>query len=590
MLLHRSTRRGSALVMVLVMVTAMTFAAFAVLSLSDTMRASTVGLAKSDKASLVADAGLAYICEQWRRGRNAGTPVDILAYTDGDADGRATSAAEQTGTPPIVIGTAYASAQGTWTLLSIEDIALSGTTGKQVRVLSQVDGFRAQFDALLAPNFDSPIQGVGTEGDQDWTGGALFDVTGGTATGTVFGNGDFTVGGTSNINGDASFAGTITDPGANSVTGSKNAGVAPYTFPDPQPFIDAAVTDAKSATPKGGAWLDPLNPANFAISGGAPVAWESLTASTSRMGSGWNTTNTPHLKHMFIRGNATTRTVVTYNAGNLAFGRLWIDNATVIIKTPAGGGTFTIPDLYLVNGGRLIIDASNGEASVVTGVNNAYETASNVGTSNPKRWDGSAFSTVAINTFAKQGGSSATNVWNQSGGSTSSSYPKQLEGTGSGYDDWVIEDDSVLAIVTPDINSKGMTMYMQGAADLVLNNGGLILPGVQATDLDTVKTGAHTAVEAIPGQAIGFIAWSGGGNLPRFDLNEGGGGHDSTVYGLIYGGFEGNMEPQGKLIGAFVGQSMDTKGEIYYDARLANLLSSQRANSEHVVYKRRVGL
>lgn len=112
--------RGSALVAVLVLLMAMTFAALTTLGLSNTNYVDTVGRGKIDRASAIADVGLAYLCEVWRRGRSATTPVDELAFTDQGGDGVATTAAEQNGTPKVVIGTPIGAGDGRFTLVSIQ--------------------------------------------------------------------------------------------------------------------------------------------------------------------------------------------------------------------------------------------------------------------------------------------------------------------------------------------------------------------------------------------------------------------------------------------------------------------------------------
>jgi hypothetical protein len=444
---------------------------------------------------------------------------------------------------------------------------------------------------------------VGTQSNQNWTGGAIFDVTGGDAVGTVFGNGNLSIGGTSNIDGDASFAGTIDDPGANSVNGTKTENHAPYTFPDQDAVIDAAVATAQGGSPIGGAWLDPRDASSFTVSG-APPTIEVLNANVSKMGSGWNSTNTPYMTHFAVKGTGSVaggdQSVIEFDAGNLAFGRLWIENATVIVKTPPGGGTFALTDIQLFNNARLIFDASDGKATVVTGSNNAFDSSTDVGTTSPKRYDNSTQTFDALadtSTFMKFHGSASSNQWHKSAANSGSAPKDSGRGTTSGYDDWQILDSSILATVTASPNDKGIEMYSQNGNDLVVDGNSAVMSGlsdvdgdgdVDAADQTLLRKGDLTAVLAAPQNAIGFIAWSAGGELPRFDVGEGGGGGSSGVTGLFYGGWEGNLGPQGKLIGAFVGQDMDSKGAVYYDARLATLLTSARKNSEHVVFKRQL--
>lgn len=570
---RRSGERGAVL-LVLAMVVAALVAAFALTSLvaSDAIARRVGGMARLEKAAAIAESGLAYLVEQWRE-TSGGAGASFLDYTDQNGDGRATLAAEN-----AAIGVPRAIGGGTFTLLEIEDADVdSGITGKVVLVRAIFDGVPFEWRALLAQNVVAPIQGVGTSGSQRWWGGSQFAAFG-DGRGTVFGNGNLSVSGEGTINGDVRMGGTITENGARPITGSVVEGAPPVEFPDQQAVIDAVVdraNDAKGA----GFWKDPVDSIVFDV---PPTAAEALDANPVKLGTGWSSTRTPEMAHLMIRGGRGT-----LPAGNYAFGRLWLDGAILTIPAPPGGGTLVLSDLYLTNGARLIIDTRAGPMDVVAAKNNAYFYGTDVGSSGGRRWTGSGWTSGTPS--IKLDGSSTSHIWSKTAGQGGNVGPKPARGTTAGYDDWTIRDSSVLAVVTSEPNAKGFTLYMQEGVDLVLANGARVMAGVQPGDLDALRSTAtgSAALDAMEQNAPGLVVWSGGGYLPRLNINagRGDGGLASSFTGLTYGGFEATLGPRGKLLGAFVGTSVDTKGTILYDARLAKLLTSAKADTHHVVVK-----
>ncbi len=536
------------------------------------------GSVELEKAAAVGEAGLLYIVEQWRR-TSGGASASFLDYVDQNGDGRATTPEENAEigrTRPLGNG-------GSFELLEIADAEVAPSVrGKVVLVRGVVGGVPYLWRALLSPNLVAPIQGVGTIGSQTWWGGAKFEALGG-GCGTVFGNGNLTVSGNETIDGDVRMGGTVQQNGARPITGSVVQGAPPIDFPDQQAIINA-VTEAVNDPKPPGFWK---NPVTSLVVTRPLAAAEAINADATRLGSGWSNANTPNMRHMFLRGGA-----ATLPAGNYAFGRLWLDGSTLVIKAPPGGGTLVLADLYLTNGARLVLDARDGPFTIVSPQNNAYYHASSVGSSGAVRWNGSGWVSGAPS--LKVDGSSSAHVWNRTAGvGAGSNVPKPARGTTNGYDDWVIKNSSALAVVTADPTARGAELYMRSEVDFVLSNGARVMAGVQPNDLAALLNPASGlgALDALAQNAPGFLVWSGGAYLPRLNISAGHGasGLASSFTGLVYGAFEATIGPQGMLTGAFVGKTMNSKGRVRYDARLSKQLTGQDGDSHHVVVKFREG-
>ncbi len=569
--MNRDTIRGAALITTLIVGTAVTLASASVAALvTGVADRVTVGT-KLERTRSIGDVGLAFFVEHWR------DSATFLDYTDGaggaPADGKATTAAEN-----AEIGVVREFGSGTFTLTEIRDEQVTAdTVAKTVRVLAVYDRFRYTWEALLAPNLVSPIQGVGTTDNQSWTGGATFDTLGGGSEGSVFGNGSFTASGAgTSLTGDVDMGGTATVTSPAVVDGTVSGGAATITFPDKTAIVNAELDAARLQTAS--YWTNPQT----AMTVGAGAVREFIVGDATKMNYGRLTgsnTNTP-LKHMLMRGG-----VSSLPAGNYAFGRLWLDNAILTIKAPPGGGALVLPDLYLTNGARLIIDATDGQFDVIAAKNNSYK--GYIGGTATLNIDGDKWNSAS-------GGTATTAAQS---GSTSVEKVKVLKGStygsGSGsHDDWQIANGSLVAVVTASSLSKGAEMYIPQDTDFVLANGGLLIGGLEATDLAALQNASTTmaTIGAMDSSATGFLAWSSGGGHPRLDINAGtnGGSTASSFTGLTYGGFKGTIGAIGSLAGAFVGQTMTTKGDFHYDPRLADLLVDPQPDTEHVVVKYRV--
>ncbi len=561
------SERGTVLLLVLIFAAMLALGTASILTTSQALSERVVGEARVGRAAAVGEAGLAYLCEQWRK-----NPT-MLDVSDQNGDGKATTSAENS-----QVGVVRPLGAGEFIVLEVQDAWIAPTClGKVVTIEGRVDGDRYRWRALLSPNLVSPIQGVATIQNQSWSGNASFDSLGGQG-GQVFGNGSLTVSGNATITGDVSMGGTVS--GAQAINGGVVQGASPVQFPDQTAIIASVIDQANNPKPAG-FWSNPKT----ALAQTLPVlAMEAIDANPSALGAGWSSANTPNMKHMVIQGGNSS-----LPPGNYAFGRLWLDNAILTITSPPGGGTLVLSDLYLTNGARLIIDARNGPFTVVTATNNVYETQSAVGATNAQKWNILTSTWSNASPSIKLDGTLSGNIWNRTGGYPSQG-PKPLRGTGSGYDDWTLKDSSVLAVVTAP-NAKGVEFFMAAAADLVLANGSRIMAGLSGSDLPALQSSLTlgSQLDAMPQNALGFVAWSGGGDTPRLDINAGAGagGLPTSFTGLTYGGFEGSLGAGGSLTGAFVGYSFTTAGTVRYDSRLAVLLTTPEADTAHVIVKRR---
>jgi len=561
---------GNALVVVLIIVFVLLAGATTSLSLAHAVADRIAAALKLDRTAAIGESGLAWVSEAWRR-----DPA-FLAINDLDGDGEATTALENP-----AIGVPHPLAGGGFTITAIGDAPVGGTVhGRVVTLRASLDGVHVRWRAIISPNLLSPIQGVGTVSRQDWSGGARFGSLSSTP-GTVFSNTDVDVRGQSTIEGDVTVHGDATTSSGGAITGTITEGAPEVAFPDQQAIIDAVVAQASGAKPAG-FWSD----ARAAIVVDQPVtAMESLSANAGALGSGFNGTNMPGMRHLVVRGGVTH-----LPAGSYSFGRLWLDGSTMTIRAPAGGGTLVLADLYLTGGARLVIDARDGPFQVISPRNNVFFEGADVGSSDARRWNGSAW--VAGAPSVRLDGGAAQYTWNRTAGQGGNTGPKPARGTTAGYDDWTVKDDSALVIATPSPGAKGFEVFMPEGVDLVLANGGRILGGIQPAQYDAAASPATTiaGLDALDASAKGFIAWSGGGYLPRLNIDASGAnpGHASRVVGLTYGGFEATIGAQGKFAGAFVGKSMNCKGEVLYDPRLSALVVEPEPNTHHVVARWRV--
>jgi len=565
--------RGSGLIVIIVMVLFMTLSAFAVMTYADAAYQRVNGDWKLEKAGAIADGGLSYYVEQWRR-----TP----AVLNSSGAYPVTRVADN---PNFEVARPLGG--GTFMITRIERVTLgagSATEGRVVTIRGEYDGTRNTFRALLAPNLNSPIQGVGTTSTQTWLGTSKFTATG-TDFGTIFGNSTLGVSAGAMITGNAKFSGAITNAGT--ITGTKTTGAAPVSFPDQIAIVNAAINQAATNKATAGFWQD--SKANFLAAGVAaggvkPTSMERIPAAATNLNNSgetiWTGTNTMNQAHYMIRGGN-----LTMPAGNYAFGRLYLDGTILTLKAPAGGATIVVPDLYLANGARLILDATDGPFNIVTGKNNAYEGSISA----------TGAETYSNGTNAFTAGTPALTMPGDSGiwrGESGGSDPvKKSKGNGH-LDDWQIKDGSLLAIVTSDPNAKGAELFMKTDVDLTLANGSGLLSGIQASNLTALKSSATSmsSITAMERNATGFAAWSAGGGNPRLDINTdaGAGGNPSIYGGLTYGAWPGRIGANGTLEGAFVGSTLRNAGTIIYDSRLAAAVSTADANSHHVVVKTRV--
>ncbi len=546
------------------MTTVLSLASMSIVIVADALYDRLTGDAKVEKARALGEAGLGYFAEEWR------AHTSYLDYVDGangaPADGVATTADESP-----AIGNAHELGGGTFTLIAIQDKAIaastSGAKAKLVRVRSTFDGVRFTWEALLAPNLIGPIQGVATTLAQRWQNGATFDALGG-GRGTIFGNSTARFSGTGTVvKGDVSMAAGVDVDAPAVVDGTIVENAAPVGFPDVAAIIGATVTAAteQPASYWGDAAAD-LELDHFAVH-------ETIAGSASSLGPGWSDTNTPYLTHLFVRGGSSS-----LPAGNYVFGRLWLDAAVLTIKAPPGGGTLVLPDLYLTNGARLVLDASEGPFTVVGGFNHVFENP--IGGTAALEIDGDLWNKHA----GEEGTAAADEMVKPLRGSTT--------GSGSSHDDWQIVDGSILAVVTASPSAKGLEMYMPQDADLVLANGGSIRPGLDPSNLKHLANehAPPAVLDKMETNAPGFIAWSVGGSHPRIDIATGAnaGEYPASFTGLTYGGFKAVIGSLGTFTGAFVGQTMTIEGAFHYDSRLADLLIDAEPGSEHAVVKYRV--
>jgi hypothetical protein len=562
---------GTILIVALAFAVIISLGSTAVLAISGSVASRVDAEVKSGKAASIGEAGLAFLVEQWRK-----NPT-FLDYTDDNSDGKATTSAEN-----AQIGVQRSLGGGTFTLLEVRDQMVNPTARtKLVRVRALYDGFRYTWDAVLSPNLISPIQGVATQQDQIWREGSRFLNLSTQTSGSCYGNGNLTMLGTSSIAGDVMMGGSIHVPGASSITGEAVEGAPPVTFPDQETVIAAVVSSTR--TKPAAFWS---NPKTALVQDQAVTAMEVIDGNAANLGTGWSNASTPHLKHLMIRGG-----VSRLPAGNYAFGRLWLDDAILTIRAPAGGATVVLQDVYLTNRARLILDARDGPITIVTAQNNAFFYGTSVGSTNAARWDAAQNRWVAAAPAIRLDGTTSTYTWNRTAGQSYNTGPKPARGTTAGYDDWIIKDGAVLATVTASPDSPGADLYMMEGVDLVLANGGKIMGGIQPTSLSALQTRStsDSQVGAMAQNARGFVGWSGGGYLPRLNISAGNGstGAASSVTGLLYGGFEGTLGAVGSITGAFVGYSMDSRGRVTYDGRLATLLIEPAADTHHVVVKKR---
>ncbi len=556
----RGRAGGTALLVSLLVTMVISLASMSVVVLADAIFDRVAGDGKVDRAQAIGESGLTFIAEQWRA-----SPT-FLDYEDGangaPADGRATTAGEN-----AAIGVPYELGGGSFTLVEIRDVALAvDIGGKMVRVRSVYAGFRFVWEALLGPYLVAPIGGVSTSEEQRWTSGARFAARG-TGRGNLLGNSDVLVSGTgTTITGDVRASGSvsITPPAVVAGTIAENA--PPFGFPDMETTVATAVEEVQRQPAS--YWRDPQAELSSLL-----AAREFIAASATSLGPGWSSAETPHVTHLFIRGG-----ISSLPAGNYAFGRLWLDNAVLTIKAPAGGGSLVLADLYLKNNARLILDTSEGPFTVVAAANNAF--------------------------MDSIGGSASLNVdgdrWNRPAGGTATAAAdgrvKPLRGTTVGddesHDDWQVADNAQLMVVTAQPTSKGLEAYLPDGNDIVLANGGSVRAGIDLSNLPLLQL-PLTPLEYILGleqNALGFIVWSGGEAISRLEINTGsrGGSTASSLTGLVYGSFRANFGTIASYTGAFVGQTVRTKGEFYYDARLRDVLIEPEPGTEHVVLKDRV--
>lgn len=593
---HPRNEDGVALVAATVLGLLIGLSAVAALMYSDNVAARLRGQEKVAKAARVAENGIAWTIEEWRRSPG------ILDFNDGNGDLAATTSAEN-----ARIGVEVACAGGTFAITRIENANFGDaqTTPKLIDIRGTYDNMRYAYRALIGPNLVSPIQGSGTRQSQTWQAGSLFTSIGGGGTGTVFANGNVTLGATSGgktgarIEGDVAVVGNITAGSGSVVTGNRNDAAAAITFPNVAAKIAAKVTEAKGRAAS--YWSDPQTSLvmNTAITKG-----ETINANPANYGSGWPSQANMKSKSMALVGGN-----VSLPAGNYAFGRLWLDGTIMTIKAPSGGGTLVLPDIYLTNNARLILDATDGPFTIIQGQNQAFETSTDVGYStantslstNAWKWNGSSWAQA---TNGKSGatnplqitmnGTASANLWYKTGGASSadSGGPKPDRGTGSGYDDWSLRDGGKFITVTPGVGSIGAELWMENAADLVLSNGGQILAGINSASLDALKSGAttDTQIDAMVKNAKGFIAWSGGGSNARLNIDSGAGagGSGSLFYGMVFGEYDATLGANSEFVGAFVGDNITTAGVMRFDTRLIGIATSEDLNSHHPVVKFRI--
>jgi hypothetical protein len=564
---RRRSGAGNALIVVLIVVTVLLAGVATSLTYAGSISTRVHGAMALERSSAIGDGGLAWVVEQWRR-----TPA-FLDFVDLNGDGVATLPTEN---PQL--GLSRPLGRGTFELTEIRDTPIGGTVpAKVVTLRAEYAGARYTWRALLAPNVLVPILGVGTQASQFWSGGSTFDAIY-EGRGCIFANGDLTVRGQSTITGDCVIHGQVITQAGGAIDGTIEEGAPLVEFPDQQARVGAAVEAARTAPL--GSWSDARN--SLVIE--SPVAaMESLDADATTFGSAWPAI--PSMSHLMIRGGA-----VRLPAGSYAFGRLWLDGAILTITAPSDGGRLILPDIYLTNGARLVIDARDGAFTAVAPENNSFFLGSDVGNQNGRRWSGSAWQAGAPS--IRLDGGAAAYTWSNTAGQAGYTGPKPARGTTPGYDDWIIRDESAFVVVTSSPASKGFQLYMQEGLDLVLHNGARLIGGIQPADYDAVRSSATTVegLDALGANAMGFLAWSAGGYLPRLNINAWGAnpGNASRFFGLTYGGFEATIGPQGDFTGAFVGTSMECRGEVHFDARLTMLVVEPDPGSEHVVAKWRL--
>ncbi len=591
--LGRSAERGTILLTCVIIVILVILASLAMFAYSTAIAERLYGGSRVERAAAVGETGLSFLVEQWRR-----TPA-FLADSD-------------TGTPGVqnanigVVRQADAGGgqMGTFELLSIEDVAMAAnTTGKMVRVRSEVNGMRYVWQALLSPNISSPIQGVATQEHQTWSGDSTFS-----GDGDLFAGGNINVIGNAQVNGDAAVTSgnTINTGGGGTITGTQTENMGAPSFPDQQAQVDQVVSDMANAPMSH--WTDAKTAINVAT---APTRMEIVRETSTNLdfNSSWASTRTL-VNHLAIEGGNMT---LEGGTGNFAFGRLWMNGGILTIRAPAGGADLVVHDLYLMNGARLILDTRDGPFRVLTPRNQTdsdngspgYPTSGSSAFTAGAKWAAGSTGTNGWSATAVTGPSGANPLEAKFDGTTSgflwvrdacqgTSLPKPERGTTTGYDDWTIKDQAVLAVVTPNPGAEGVDVYFNNGGDLVLHNGARIMAGVQEANLAALQTPATTAaaIGAMGVNAPGFVAWSGGGDLPRFNIDADSNPvatSGSFFTGLTYGGFEGTIGDLGHFEGGFVGEFFECAGTVVYDSRLRALLARAAPDSHHVVVKFRVG-
>lgn len=612
----RRGQRGSALAVVLFIVFLLAGVAVGWAVVAKGSASRSANERDLDEATAVGEAGLAFVVEQWRMFPDNATPQGSYpsAYPNGflyveqtETDGWAEiTATNGPGVDADVLGTWFRvgnAGGGRFTVIGIQNSTV-GSGGKVVRILAQFDNVNYTWEAVLASNTTSPIQGVGTQTTQSWSNGTFSTIGGGNG-GSVFGNGNITIGTSGTINGNVASGGTVSSSGT--ITGTKTSNAAPITFPDQAGIVNNAEANAANPTVNpGSSFWGGTDPKTFLTNLLAPqspltrptMEINILSSEPSTGLSSPNPTNWNNLlgkqAHLYVKGNGTQATASTQvltlpGSTQYAFARLWIDAATVVITAPPGGGTLVMPDIYVTNGGRLILDTSLSTAplTILNQGNNQYEFPGNYSVNKY---------TPATNSWgtATTSGSTmtgSTTAWNNNNGPAS----KPPAGNGS-YDEWGITNNAFLATLTSSPTAQGAVFYNTAGTDFVMNNGGYIMGGIQTANSSTLLNGAMASAQGLFSSGVnasGWVGWSGGvgSNNARFNVNAHGGSPAASGYGgLTYGAYSGVIGSNGTLEGAFVGYSMNVSGsgQVKYDPSLASRLQAAAPNTNHVLTKRRI--
>jgi hypothetical protein len=621
----RRGERGNALAVTFFFVILLTGLAVAWASYASGSATRSVNERHLDEAAAVGDAAIAFVNEQWRRfpdaaGGGSGYPTaypkGFLYVTGTETDGWAEiTSAHGPGVDAPALGQWFSigtAGNPRFCLIGIENATVGGG-GKIIRILAQYDQLNYTWEACLAQNTTSPIQGVGTQTNQTWSGGTFNSLSGGTGIGTVFANGNISLGTGVSIGGNASAHGTVSGGGA--VTGSTTNSAPTITFPDQAAIVNAAEANAASSTINpSSSWWGGTDPKSFlastlssATAATRPYMEIAIVGTEPSTGlSAPNPTSWANLAgkqaHLYVKGNGTqtaasTQVLTLPGTTQYAFARLWIDGATVVITAPPGGGTLVMPDIFVTNGGRLILDTSLASGSpplqILNQGSNQWVSPgiSGVFTYNQTTDTWSATAGTGAATDNMYG---STKPW-YSNDSVGSPTVKPAQGNG-GYDEWQVSNNAFLATITSSPTAEGAIFYNTAGTDFVMNNGGYIMGGIQSSNVSTLETGAMGSAQGLfstGANAMGWIGWSGGTGSAnaRFNVNAHGGTAANSGYaGLTYGAYAGAIGSGGSLTGAFVGYSMSVSGTggVLYDSKLAGLISAGTADTNHALTKRRI--